>query len=114
LLIAPYQITNDLTGSYVLENSTEYYTHLSPKQLIDKSCKYFGSSLQGRIEGTKEVFGASRKPPISIEPLRGLYFLPTSSPNSENCVWLAHSHIDYLEKIKPKKTRVHFRSGRNF
>ncbi|MGM8214713.1 competence protein ComK [Bacillaceae bacterium W0354] len=112
LAVVPYQISKDLYGSYVLETQKDYYTHLSPKQLVDSSCQYFGASLQGRLAGTRAVFGVNRKPPISIEPNCGLFFLPTNSPNSVDCIWLAHSHIDYLERIKPKQTKVHFNSGK--
>ncbi len=112
LAVLPYQISKDLYGSYVLETREDYYTHLSPKKLIDESCQYYGSSLKGRLAGTRAIFGVNRKPPISIEPNKGLFFLPTNSPHSAECIWLAHGHIDYLEKLQPKQTKVHFNNGK--
>ena len=37
---------------------------------MDDSCKYFGSSYQGRYEGTKNLIGMNYKLPIIIEESR--------------------------------------------
>ncbi|SEP81996.1 competence protein ComK [Piscibacillus halophilus] len=111
LAILPYEINEDNVGSHVLEKGREYHTHLNPRQLMDQACKEFGSDLRGRINGTQYVAGLNRKAPIAIDTYSKVFFLPTSSPRSNECVWICYNHILYIEKVKPKLTRVHFNNG---
>ena len=53
--------------SKVIEKNKSFIVNASPLKIIDKSCKYFGSSYQGRFSGTKSLIGVSYKAPIIIE-----------------------------------------------
>ncbi|MGP4073449.1 competence protein ComK [Piscibacillus sp. B03] len=113
LAIMPYYINDDTLGSHVMEKDREYHTHLSPKKVVDLGCKAHGSDLRGRLSGAQYVTGFSRKTPIAIDTYNKLYFFPTSSPSSNECVWICYNHILYIEKVKPKLTRVHFNNGQS-
>ncbi|QDP39748.1 competence protein ComK [Radiobacillus deserti] len=95
----------------ILEVEDSFYVSSSPSKLVDQGCKFFGSSLKGRQDGTKEVCGITHKAPISMDPSSGMYFFPTTSPQNPNCSWIAHSHIDRLEKTSFQQTIVHFKNG---
>ena len=41
--------------SQVIETNNTLIVNKSVKSIIDESCKYFGSTYQGRIDGSKEV-----------------------------------------------------------
>ncbi len=99
-------------GAVVMEKDQEYYTNDSPREIVDRGCLFYGSSLKGRLEGTRAIFGVNRKAPIVIDPMLGMFFLPTSSPNSSKCVWVSHQHIERLERINPKETVIHFQGGK--
>ncbi|KGX84798.1 competence protein ComK [Pontibacillus litoralis] len=86
--------------SLVIEDGEKFYVDSPPIKLMDQACKFFGSSLRGRIDGTKEVSGITHKPPIAVDPVNGMYFFPTISPQKKNCSWIAHSHIDHIRKCK--------------
>lgn len=105
---------NDETGavnSLVLEETGEYLVHFPPTKLIDKACKYFGSSLKGRLEGTKEVSRITHKAPIAIDPSTGMFFFPTTSPKNIDCSWINHSHVDYIKPEGKKQTKIIFNNG---
>lgn len=59
---------------------------------------FFGSSYDGRFEGTKTIMGISHKSPIIIEETRKIIFFPTTSPRINTCCWIALNNIkDYYK-----------------
>ncbi|MUK90109.1 competence protein [Ornithinibacillus sp. L9] len=96
----------------VLEDETEYTVDYSPSKLIDFSCKFFGSSLKGRQDGTRDICGITHKAPISIDPSSGMYFFPTTSPSNPKCSWIAHTHIEKLNRAGNQCTEIVFKSGK--
>ncbi|WP_405103269.1 competence protein ComK [Oceanobacillus sp. FSL H7-0719] len=98
--------------SYILEEKIEYISNNSPSKLIDEACKFFGSSLKGRQEGTRDVCGLTHKVPVSIDPASGMYFFPTYSPTSPKCSWIAHSHVDRISRTDEGRTEILFKNGK--
>jgi len=78
----------------VLEDEYEYIINKSSYDVIDDSCKYFGSSYKGRYEGTKSLIGMNYKLPIIIEESRNIIFFPTTSPKLNECFWISLNKID--------------------
>lgn len=103
---------NGKSISYILEETTEYISNNPPSKLIDVACKFFGSSLKGRQEGTRDVCGLTHKVPISIDPASGMYFFPTYSPTSPKCSWIAHSHVDKINRTTEGRTEIRFKNGK--
>ena len=99
----------DSTTSKVYEYDKEFLVHKSTIEIIDSSCKYFGSSYQGRFEGTKSLTGYNYKSPIIVEESNKMIFFPLSSPRFENCNWISLNHIKDHFKIG-FKTIVLFRN----
>lgn len=97
LLIIPI----NKTTSKVVEKDRTYLVNKKSTEIIDDSCKYFGSSLIGRLEGTKNLIGVNYKCPIVIEDALDIIFFPTSSPRFNNCFWISLNHIkDYKKNNK--------------
>jgi len=96
----------------VIETNNEFTINNNINQIMDYSCRYFGSSFLGRIEGSKHLIGMNYKLPIIIEETQELIFFPTASTKTKGCIWLSLSNIDkhYREgkrsviKFKNKKT----------
>ncbi|KGP90779.1 competence protein [Pontibacillus chungwhensis BH030062] len=99
--------------SLVMEGDESFYVNQSPKRMIDHACKYFGSSLKGRQAGTRDVTGITHKAPIAIDPMSGMYFFPTISPQNVYCSWVAHSHVDVIEATGHQQTRLVFKNQRS-
>lgn len=120
----PYEITpltlailaqKDINGNSatcVLEEEAEYDVNQSPSKVIDYACKFFGASLKGRQDGTRDICGITHKAPISIDPSSGMYFFPTTSPTNPKCSWIAHSHIDKMNKVLDQRTEIIFKNGK--
>lgn len=111
MAILPKPIENGYLGSLILEENEEFIVNSAPSKLVDVACKFFGSSLHGRQTGTKEVSQMTHKLPISIDPASGMYFFPTTSPNNPNCAWIAHTHIESVDKAVNQQSRLNFRNG---
>ncbi|RKQ31300.1 competence protein ComK [Oceanobacillus halophilus] len=111
-LIAERSFDNEVITK-IYDEDTDFIVDKSPYQIIDEACKLFGSSLKGRQEGTKDISGISHKTPISIDPSSGMYFFPTTSPKNPKCSWIAHSHIDELNKLTNHHTEIIFKNTRS-
>ena len=99
-------------STQILEESYDYIVKKTPTKLIDEACRYFGSSLQGRIEGTRDIAKITHKPPIAIDPSSGMYFFPTASPTSNNCSWISHSHVEFIDEFEEDKAIIVFKNGK--
>lgn len=99
------------TSSHVLEEQVEFFVDYSPSKVIDHACKFFGASLKGRQDGTREISSITHKAPISIDPSSGMYFFPTSSPTNPKCSWIAHTHISEVNKAANQSTELVFKNG---
>lgn len=100
----------DENRSRVLEETTEYIVNKSSFEIIEDSCKYFGSTYQGRYDGTKNLIGMSYKLPIIIEESRNIIFFPTSSPRTKECAWIALTHLDNYINDK-NDSYISFKNG---
>ena len=103
--MSEYEINDDTLAiipideyrSKVIEKSRSFIVEQPPMRIIDKSCRYFGSSYQGRFLGTKNLIGISHKAPIIIEETREIIFFPTNSPRQYNCAWISLKNLQNLQ-----------------
>lgn len=100
------------SNTYIMEDQDDYDVSHSPTKIVDHACRFFGASLRGRQDGTKDISGITHKAPISIDPASGMYFFPTFSPASPKCSWIAHSHIDKVNWAKHQCTEIIFKNKR--
>ena len=101
----------DKKTSKVIENNEEYVINNSALEILEHSCEYFGSSLEGRREGTKKLVGITHKAPIIVEESRKIIFFPTTSPEREECMWINLEKIDKYYKLDQKKSAILFKNG---
>ncbi len=119
-MITNYEINKSTLAIIPLnENLSKIYEHnniltinKSVSDIINYSCKYFGSSYNGRYEGSKNLLGVSYKLPIIIEETNEIIFFPTSSPRFNNCSWISLKNINDYSK-KDNKVLVNFKNGLN-
>lgn len=97
--------------SRVIEGDNEYIVNKATTSIIDDSCKFFGSSYQGRFEGTKSVLGVNYKAPILIEETREIIFFPTISPRLKECKWISLKNVDKYFK-NGYNSKIIFKNGR--
>lgn len=80
--------------SKIIERNSNFEVDMTPMQIIDNSCEFFGSSYRGRSSGTKKLIGISHKAPIIIEETKEIIFFPTSSPRLYECCWISLKNIN--------------------
>lgn len=91
----------DIYKTKIFELNEEFEENYCVKEIINNSCRYFGSSFDGRLSGTKKILGISYKAPIIIEESSDLIFFPTNSPRNNNCAWFSLKGIkNYVKNGK--------------
>ena len=114
-----YEITFDTqvilpvenNSSRIIENNESYVINVPPMQVLEHSCEYFGSSFNGRKEGTKKLLGITHKSPIIVEESRNIIFFPTTSPDRIDCVWINLEKVNKYYKSSSKKSIIEFKNG---
>ena len=101
-------VPNNQSDSLVYEDEERFLVKETPYEIMEASCKYFGSTYQGRKEGAKEILGAEYKVPIIIEDTNNLIVFPTTSPYSEECMWISLNRIKKYLKIDTYHTKIIF------
>ena len=99
-------------SSKVIEVEDEYNIQNSTYKIMEHSCEYFGSSLDGRLNGTKNMLGSIYKSPILVEESRNIIFFPTKSPTQDDNVWVSLNNIDTYEKNNDNNTIVYFKNNK--
>ena len=115
-----YEITYDTemiipvsnNESKVIEKDDEYIVEQNTLRILEHSCEYFGSSFEGRKEGTKKILGITHKSPIIVEESRKIIFFPTNSPERKDCAWINLEKIDKYYKVDNKTSSILFKCGK--
>src|SRR5574344_127580 len=94
------------TKSKIIEYDNEYIINHSVQEVLEHRCKYFGSSYEGRKEGTKKMLGITHKSPIIIEKKKKMIFFPTTSPERSDCIWINLEKINKYYKSSQKKSII--------
>ena len=92
--------------SKVYEKEINFVVDKSVHTIMEESCEYFGSSLEGRQKGTTSLIGIRHKTPIIIEESKEIIFFPTSSPRGNNCSWIS---LNNLENYKKENDKIRLR-----
>ena len=101
-------VPNDENSSLIYEDDNRYIIEENPYKIMDESCKYFGSTYEGRKNGARTILGAEYKVPIVIEDSDNLIVFPTTSPSSEECCWITLKRVKNIEKIDQTNTKIIF------
>ena len=101
-------LPNEKGTSLVYEDEERYLIHEKPFNIMDESCKYFGSSYEGRKEGAKSILGAEYKVPIVVEDSSNLILFPTTSPYADDCIWISLKRVNNIHKIDANNSKIVF------
>ena len=104
-------IPKDEKHTIVYETDDSFVVDKPTLKIVEDSCEYFGSSLEGRQVGTSALVGFTHKVPVIIEESFNIIFFPTLSPRNGECSWLSYSHIYKPDKFKDK-TVIELKNGK--
>ncbi len=105
-------VPNSEENSLVYEDDSRYIVNETPFKIMEESCKYFGSTYDGRKDSAKAILGAEYKVPIIVEENNNIIVFPTTSPSSADCVWISLGRIKIFEKIDSSNTKIIFDNNR--
>lgn len=89
--LAIYEKNNE---TIIIENYVTYHISKKALEVVNESCKYYGSSLKGRVESTNYLLGIVYKAPIIISEKLNIIFFPTLSINNVNSIWFNYHGIE--------------------
>lgn len=78
------------------------------KNILDESCISYGSSLNGRINGSKWALKSKYKLPIVVSEKEKLVFFPVKEMGKE--IWVNFEMINDVKKYKDY-VKVEFKNG---
>ncbi|MDV6376956.1 competence protein ComK [Sporosarcina sp. GW1-11] len=113
-VIYPNYDGNGKLCAIVLRNGALVRVGVSPTNIVDLSLRYYGSSLRGAIDGAKTILGEISMSPVVVSEVLNLYWFPSKSPSSDDCVWFALAHIYTYKGVDKDRTRVILRDGTSF
>ena len=101
-------VPNEDDNSLIYEDNERFIVEESPFKIMEDSCKYFGSTYQGRKDSAKEILGAEYKIPVVIEDSTNLIVFPTTSPKAEDCAWICLNRVKNINKVDSFNTKITF------
>lgn len=101
-------VPNENETSLVYEDEERYFINQKPFKIMEESCKYFGSSYNGRKESSKSILGVEYKVPIIVHDSNNLVAFPTTSPKSDDCAWISLNRVKNIKKIDSTNTKIIF------
>ena len=96
----------------IYETRSEFVVNKSLNEILELSCKYYGSSLKGRLEGSKYIFKCSYKLPIVINQYNNSIFFTTRSYKSSDTYIICYNNIKFYEKYN-EKTKIYMKNDKN-
>ncbi|ARF15104.1 MULTISPECIES: competence protein ComK [Sporosarcina] len=113
-LVYPYYDDEGKLCAVLLKDGDFIRVDKSPTEIVDLSMQFYGTSLRGGIDGGKALMGKIHMTPVMVNERLDMYFFPSNSPSSNECVWFSLSHILTFLPFDKKHTKVIFRDGNVF
>ena len=107
LLLIPLE--NNCTKVFEMEE--EFIVKKDIMQIVKDSCLFFGSSFEGRREGTKALLKCGIKVPIIIEDSNSLILFPTLSYKNEKNIWIVYNNLLDYKKYDLENTLFLFKNN---
>lgn len=104
----------DKKRSYVYELDNQFEVNMSCFDIINKSCLFFGSTYNGRRQGSCSLLNTSHKVPILIEESNDIIFFPTASVDNMNCIWISYNNLESIKRIDSSYSSVLFKENKEF
>lgn len=101
----------DNQSTKIVTYDDEFICQYNAKDIINNSCKFFGSSINECIKKTNRLVNISSKSPIIIEESRNIIFFPLKSVREKNNIWISFSNLEKYEK-DGNYTLLYFKGGK--
>ncbi|MEJ8778312.1 competence protein ComK [Pseudogracilibacillus sp. ICA-222130] len=99
--------------SRIIESDQVYYSIHSLEALLNNACLKLGTSLEGRIDFTKEILKSNNKIPIPIDPDQCVFMFPTRSVKSPLLSYISYYQVADFEPYE-KNVKVIFKDDTTY
>lgn len=96
----------------IVDMNEEKIVKESCRQIVNNSCKFFGSTLTERIKISKRLVKLTSKAPIIVEESKNIIFFPLRSVREKNNIWISYNNLVAYEK-NGLNTILKFKNGKN-
>ena len=94
-----YYLMYDNYKTVINELSTELvFPGNNLKYILENSCKYYGSSFQGRIIGARNLIKSRYKIPIMVSEKNNILLFPLNGKENDEVIWFNFGMIKNYEK----------------
>lgn len=101
----------DDKSTKVVTLEEEFVVNYNVKDIINNSCRFFGSSLQERVNTTKRLINVASKSPIIVEESREIIFFPLKSVREKVNIWISFNNLEKYIK-EDNKTILKFKDNK--
>ena len=101
----------DEKNTKIITYDDEFICQYNSKEIINNSCKFFGSNMSECIKKTNRLINISSKTPLIIEESRNIIFFPLKSVREKNNIWISFSNLEKYEK-NGNNTTFYFKKGK--
>ena len=98
--------------SKIYEFDREFLINRISNDIINDSCLFFGSTLEGRREAVKNILGIDLKVHILVEDTRNIIFFPTANCIHKNAIWISYQNLLKYYKFDEFSTVLCFRNNK--
>lgn len=105
------QDVDDSNNILIIEKNRKVIITSDCLRFLKKNCKYYGHSYNIQRQFVIENFNYYIKTPIVLSKSNMIIFFPTTSPNSNECIWISYNNIDRYVK-EEEHTKIYFKGGK--
>ncbi len=95
----------------VIEKKRKFNIKMKCLKFINKSCCCYGHSYNVQRQIIIDNFNFYIKTPIVVSEYNMFIFFPTSSPSSNECIWISYNNVDRYVK-EDNYTKIYFKGGK--
>jgi competence protein ComK len=107
-------VNDPIHRTKVLDETGEYMSEKTCKQLLEEACIQELSTFNGSIAAVRKMFPYKQLTPLVINRSKAVIAFPTMSPNDYHCTWIFASHVhtsQTLASIDSSSTLIYFKDG---
>ena len=80
-------------------------------KFLKRCCKWYGNSYNIQRQFVIDKFNYYIKTPIILYGNTVMIFFPTTSPGSDECIWISYNNVDRYVK-ENDYTKIYFKGGK--
>lgn len=95
----------------IIEKDKKFSICGNSLKFIKKCCRFYGHSYNIQRQNIIDNFNFYIKTPIVLSEYNMIILFPTTSPNSNDCIWIAYNNVDRYVK-ENNYTKIYFKGGK--